>query len=191
MRFTRTLAGIAAGAVLAAGLALGSAAPAIAAPPSVVFPTCATMLPARDFTPGGLMSGWNRYTTPPFTTPLYGASNASIITMIQRYPMRTCTWTPGTKLGAAASISEVTLSAADLKALRKYYVTIGVVGVSHGGPALSYTFAAPGHPTWIERHTVFPNGTVVFTLDRSGSINGAMSQDADDVLIGLNPWINV
>jgi hypothetical protein len=30
----------------------------------------------------------------------------------------------------------------------------------------------------------------VFTLDRSGTVNSGMSQDADDMLIGLNPWIN-
>jgi len=190
MRFSRTLAGIAAGAVLAAGLALGSAAPVIAAPPPVVFPTCANAIPARDFVPGGLMYGWNRYTTPAFTTPLYGASNSSVVAMITAHTNRTCTWTPGSKLGAAATLSEVTLTASELKALRKYYVTIGATGASHGGPALSYTFVSPGHPTWLERHTVFPNGTVVFTLDRSFSINGAFSQDADDVVIGLNPWIN-
>jgi hypothetical protein len=175
-------------AALVAVLSTGLAAPAIAAPRPVVFPTCSTMLPARDFAAGGLMSGWTRYTTPPFTTPLYGASDTRVVAMITSRPSVTCTWT---RVKRTATISETTLNAADLKSLRAYFRSIGVTGASHGGPALSYAFAPAGHPTWIERHTVFPDGTVVFTLDRSGTVNGAMSQDANDVLIGLNPWINV
>jgi hypothetical protein len=190
MRSTHSLAGVIAAAVLAAGLVLGTGSAASAAPRPVVFPTCSTMLPARDFATGGLMSGWNLYTAPPFTVAPVGASDAGIAAIIRSRTPVSCTWTPGTKLTVAASISEVTLTATDLKSLRRYYAAIGAVGVSHGGPAFSYTFVPAGHPGWIERHTVFPGGTVVFTLDRSGTVNGAMSQDADDVLIGLNPGIN-
>jgi hypothetical protein len=195
MRSTHSLSGVIAAAVLAAGLALGTASAASAAPRPVVFPTCSTLLPARDFATGGLMSGWTLYTAPPFAVAPVGASDAGIAAIIRSRTPVSCTWTPGTltpgtKLAVAASISEVTLTATDLKSLRRYYAAIGAVGVSHGGPAFSYTFVPAGHPGWIERHTVFPGGTVVFTLDRSGTVNGAMSQDADDVLIGLNPGIN-
>jgi hypothetical protein len=190
MRSTRSRAGIVVGALLAAGIVLGTGSAASAEPRPVAFPGCSTMLPARDFAVGGLMSGWNRYTPPPFTLAPVGASDAGIAAIIRSRTPVSCTWTPGTKLTVAASISEVRLTASDLKSLRRYYASIGAAGVSLGGPALSYTFVPAGHPGWVERHTVFPDGTVVFTLDRSGTVNSGMSQDADDVLIGLNPWIN-
>lgn len=185
---TRRIAAPVAAALLLAGALAGTspAAPATALTPLTI-PVCSKMLPASTFTAIPGLAAALPY-TPPVGTTLYGATSPTLQAIIRANPHRTCSWSAG-MLDKSFTISEVAVDAADIASIRAWYASNRITPRFYGGDAEFYAVPVKFPFGWTQVHILEPDGAWITVTDRFFFSAGAISQDAIDRLVALNPGL--
>lgn len=201
MNLRSTVTATVASVAVAAGLLLGAAAPAAAAPtlpevatrvdvvkPPIVFPSCKSMVPYY------VPSLWGVSLT---LADRYGSTDAELISLIRLRPDATCVWKkPATTIGATVgygTISEVAITTKDFAYLRDYYLSHGYTAIpwhaaTMPGTAVDLVFVK-SYPKGRGAEMAFlsPDGWWITTSDQGAGTAGSFLYEAVDRFLDLNP----